>query len=302
MTDAWSDEFYWLDGFVDYQAPDENHVWNRRIHGERFAADLLSRVPSVKDAGLEVTELPTRFMPCYNEDGIFITRCNTRRVYDAVCQRIVTNPTSKRVLIEGASGTGKRRSLTYLLKLLLCENRKVLLYSPGRENVYAFIPPKSMLGTKKTDDPPDRYRCYSPSFSFFDRRSKLTEDPNVVLLYNSSRESPDPPLMRCSVVVLANSRYRSLNCYVLRYQLNTPSFAEVKSFFDILRPAGTVRSSVVAAGETRPTFMTPFGPVLQEEFSLPLGEEHLAFGYHEVCVNQTLFILLPCLWCLVFWQ
>lgn len=134
----WVDEFYWLDSHNGINARGKSSsIWVRDQECEGFAQELFKKNPQIAGAGLQVTNLQIALGFTEEQDPRLITRTNTRAVYDAALKMIMEDVSAKRILFEGAPGTGKSRNLAYLPKLLLGANRKVFIITQ-RSKRYTF--------------------------------------------------------------------------------------------------------------------------------------------------------------------
>ena len=293
MGDEWLDEYYWLDDAGDF--PNDRSdpaIWDRDRRSEEFARQLLANPTTARPAGLEVTDLPFAFgFTSALEDPRLITRTNTRAVYTAVFNMIMNNPLAKRILVEGAPGIGKSRNLTYLLKLLLGRNRKVIYHCAMERTVYVFVPPQALLEVipgPTTVMHANRYRCYSTTeASFFSMPDQnLTRNTTTVYLFDPSHDAGEPPQVDCFVVIAASPNVKHFSDFIKGgsaklFKINRFSLEEVIFFYATLYPPPLQLSGTTPVGD-EDTFATRLGPIRSAEDNLPLCENHLRYGFYEV--------------------
>jgi ABC-type multidrug transport system fused ATPase/permease subunit len=106
--------------------------WQLDTRATEFAAELIQAPFTLCAFGLQKIALRHAFVYDLGEtgDNVIITKKSTRRIYDAAYDTCKKRP-GMRVLLEGRQGTGKSRSLIYLLQKLLRSNT-VVLFLDGR--------------------------------------------------------------------------------------------------------------------------------------------------------------------------
>jgi len=109
-----------------------------------YANELLSAQTKKLNSGIEVTTLSTNLL--LNETNTaLITRDDSRKLWSDV-YAYLKNTRRSNAIVTGNPGTGKTRSMTYLLQLLLKDQQLVSYEARKDRKVYAFIPPKDHGG------------------------------------------------------------------------------------------------------------------------------------------------------------
>lgn len=292
--------YFWAD-FVNAFKPGKETSLALDERGTAFSKELLSTKPVSHDHGIEVTQLTIMFGFEISENPLLVTRKNTRQVYTAVYNDIVSGNRFFKFLVEGAPGIGKSRNLVLLLKLHLEGNMVAAFHSSLRDEVYVFVPPQSALNKADANDI-NRYRCFvcTPEDFYVYARSQR-RDCNMTLLYDPASVAGEPPSLDFPVVIAASPNIKhfanfNANKEARLYKINVPTIEEVLEHFKIFRHDATKVSKPLASGYEGMTFDTgtAAGHIAVEDTTIPLGDEHLRIAYDEVCKISDCIVVDNC--------
>lgn len=125
---------------ADYVKLDADRGWRwvRDQEAEDFAMDLCKSKTVIHQYGIETTTLKFPFGFDLSENPMLVTKRSTRLVYNRAIE-LCSKGDGAKVLLEGAQGIGKSRSLIYILKGLLLKNINVVYIACKLDLVYLFV-------------------------------------------------------------------------------------------------------------------------------------------------------------------
>jgi len=122
----------------------DRNKWQYDKEKTNYANELLTSKPQQHNHGIEVTTLKD-YLLLNETNTTLITRKDSRNLWSDVYKYLKSTRRSNAV-VTGNPGTGKTRSLTYFLQLLLKDQQLVIYEARKDRKVFAFIPPKDHGG------------------------------------------------------------------------------------------------------------------------------------------------------------
>jgi hypothetical protein len=144
-----------------------------------------------------------------------LLRVHAVRVWDIVWDELEQNKDDRnlvqRFVVRGSPGTGKSRSMSYLLWKAIRAGRTVVYECRLRGKTFVFLPPNKEGGSPFNNESDEKYKVLSigmPGPDPTNVASQLLDDPNVLYLVDPDPASSRPPFSCEAQTVIAASPKR----------------------------------------------------------------------------------------------